>query len=334
MKRFATIGTNMITELFLKAVEEVDGLLPAGIYSRDKSRAEEFAKKYGVKNIYTDLLELAEDENIDAVYIASPNCCHCGQSIQMLENRKHILCEKPIASNLYETKKMFQAAADYKKVLLEGMRPVFDPGFSLIQNNLHKLGKIRLVRFHFYKYSSRYDKFKAGIVENAFRPELSNGALMDIGVYAVHPLIRLFGMPNNIYADSVFLEGGIDGAGSLLLSYKEMQAVISYSKITNGYTFNEIQGEDASMKIDRIEDTKYIEIIYKDGKKEEIEVMKKENNMVYEALTWLGMMEEEEGWKKAIEWGKHSIAAMEVMDKSRKLSGIVFPADSRADSDL
>lgn len=327
MKRFAIIGSNFITDLFLEAAAKIEGLELAAVYSRSAERAGSFARRYGAQKIYTDQEALAKDDTIDGIYIASPNSLHFEQTMRILKNRKHVLCEKPIASNLSEAKRMFAAAKEQRRVLLEGMRPVFDPGFRAIQENLHKLGKIRMARFHFCKYSSRYDDFKAGKTGNTFNPAFSNGALMDIGVYAVHALIRLFGMPQKLDAASLVLESSIDGIGSILLTYPEMLAVLSYSKITNGYLLNEIQGEDAVMLIDRIEDTQEIEILYRKGEREKIEIVKEENNMVYEAGLWLKLMEEEGGWEEALSIGKYSLQAMELMDGARRETNIVFPAD-------
>lgn len=328
MKRFAIIGSNFITDLFLEAAAKIEGLELAAVYSRSGERAESLAKRYGAQKIYTDQEKFAKDSEIEGIYIASPNSLHYEQTVKMLENGKHVLCEKPIASNLSEAKRMFAAAKERRRVLLEGMRPVFDPGFQAIRENLHKLGRIRMARFHFCKYSSRYDDFKAGKSGNTFNPAFSNGALMDIGVYAVHALIRLFGMPQKLDAASFVLENSIDGIGSLLLTYPEMLAVLSYSKITNGYLLNEIQGEEAVMLIDRIEDTKDIEILYRRGGKEKIEIVKEENNMVYEAGLWLKLMEEEKGWEEALSMGKYSLEAMELMDEARRRTNIVFPADA------
>lgn len=76
---------------------------------------------------------------------------------------------------------MRKAALENQAVLLEAMRSVYSPGFQAVRENLHKLGKIRRVSFQYCQYSRRYDNFKKGIIENAFNPALSNGALMDIG---------------------------------------------------------------------------------------------------------------------------------------------------------
>ena len=102
-------------------------------FQEKKETAKAFAKKHGAEFIYTDLKELAESSDIDAVYIASPNSCHCEQAVEMLKHGKHVLCEKPAASNAAELQRMRAAAENGQAVLLEAMRSVYDPGFRQLK---------------------------------------------------------------------------------------------------------------------------------------------------------------------------------------------------------
>lgn len=324
MVRFAVIGTNFITDSFIEAGRQCEDFHVQAVYSRTRKRAEEYAAKYGIEDCYDSLDALAQAENIDAVYVASPNSCHGAQSIQMLEAGKHVLCEKTIASNKKELERMLKASQKNGVVLLEAMRSVFDPGFAAIQKNLPKLGKIRRATFQYCQYSRRYDNYKKGIVENAFRPELSNGALMDIGVYCVHPLVKLFGMPREIIARGMKLETGAEANGTILAVYDDMQAELIYSKITDAILPSQIQGEEGSMIIEEIPDTKNIKIRYRNKQWEEIKISKKENNMYYEIEEFIRLIREKES---AQIHNQYSVWELELMDEARRQMGIVFPAD-------
>lgn len=324
MVRFATVGTNFITKWFLEAAKACDGLEYMAAYSRDEDKAKAFASEHGAKRYYTDLVKMAEAGDIDAVYIASPNSLHCEQAILMMQHGKHVLCEKAIASNGRELEHMLDIAEKKHVVLLEAMRSVFVPGFMAIKDNLHKLGKIRRASFQYCQYSSRYDKFKAGVIENAFNPAFSNGALMDIGVYCVHPLVRLFGMPEGIHADALLLENGIDGAGTILAKYKDMQAELIYSKISNSRVPSQIQGENAVMLIKEIHDAKEISIYYNNGELEEIRMEEDRINMKYEIKEWVRLIENH---LTAKEHNRYSIMELKIMDEVRRQQGIKFPAD-------
>ncbi|MFI3250409.1 MAG: Gfo/Idh/MocA family oxidoreductase [Eubacteriales bacterium] len=326
MVRFATIGSNVIVDQFLNEAKKVEGLQYVSAYSRTPEKAKDFAKKHNALRWDSDLLELANAPDIDAVYIASPNSLHCEQAILMMKHNKHILCEKTIASNENELQEMLKVAQEHQVILLEAVRSAFDPGFETVAQNLGKLGKIRRATFIKCQYSSRYDKFRNGIIENTFDPSLSNGSLMDIGIYCIHPMVFLFGMPNRIVSDTIILENGVDGAGTILFSYDSMQAEMIYSKISNNFLPSQIQGEEGTMIIDEIADTRKIEILYRNGEKESYSFEKAQYNLLYEAQKWVEMIENQE---KATKYNDASVMTLQVMDTVRKQLGIVFPADKK-----
>ena len=108
--RFATIGSNFITDRFLDAGAQTDGFELAAIYSRTSERAAEFASKRKFSGpTFTDLAALAAAADVDAVYIASPTSEHAKQAIMMLKNGKHVLCEKPFCSNSAELEAVLQS---------------------------------------------------------------------------------------------------------------------------------------------------------------------------------------------------------------------------------
>ena len=305
MIRFATIGTNFVTGWFLEAARECRELHYAAACSRSGDKARGFAAEHGADGIHTDLTALAEDAGIDAVYIASPNSLHFEQAALMLSHGKHVLLEKPAASNRRELSKLLEIAKTNRVILLEAMRSVFDPGFAAVEQALPRLGRIRRASFQYCQYSSRYDKFKAGIIENAFNPAYSNGALMDIGVYCVHPLVRLFGRPDRILADAVILDNGVDGAGTILAGYDcGMQAELVYSKITNSRVPSQIQGEEGSMVIREIANPREVTIFYRNGGEETVFAGPDRRNMIFEVREWVRLIRE-----------------------ARRQTGIRFPAD-------
>ena len=108
--RFAVIGTSTITRNFLTVAAEVPRLQFAGAYSRSLERAKAFGAEYGARLAFDSLDALAEDERVDAVYIASPNAFHSEQAVRLLRAGKHVLCEKPAASNRREWDAMETAA--------------------------------------------------------------------------------------------------------------------------------------------------------------------------------------------------------------------------------
>ncbi|MDA3846322.1 MAG: Gfo/Idh/MocA family oxidoreductase [Vallitaleaceae bacterium] len=323
--RFAVVGTNFITKRFLEAAYLLNQFEFAAVYSRDLNRGRAFIHDLESVRVFDCFDDLVNSKDIDAVYIASPTYCHASQSILLIENGKHVLCEKPIASNLFEWKNMIHVANENKKIILEAMRPLFTPAYQIIKENLIKIGPIRKVNFNFCQYSSRYDNFKAGIIENAFKPELSNGALMDIGVYCVAVLVSLFGKPINISANGYILPKSIDAMGNIIALYNGMEANLVYSKITNSELPCEIQGEKGTLYFEQIVSPKHMRIKYNDGHVEMLpEAVYLPYDMVYAIEAFTNMIN---GKSIQDEYNRITTNSMEVIDEARKQIGIIYPAD-------
>ncbi|MEG6590537.1 Gfo/Idh/MocA family oxidoreductase [Paenibacillus barengoltzii] len=324
--RFATIGTNWITERFIQAALETEQFALTAVYSRTEEKGREFAAKFGDPQVYTDLKALAASSDVDAVYIASPNSFHAEQAILMMDHGKHVLCEKPMASNAAEVRRMIEAARRNDVLLMEALKSTLMPNFRAVQDNLYKIGQVRRYFSSYCQYSSRYDAFKQGKVMNAFNPAFSNGALMDLGIYCIYPMVTLFGKPESVQASAVMLSSGVDGEGSLVVRYPEMDGVIMYSKITDSYLPTEIQGEYGTIVIDRINQPYEAKILYRDGTTEELTCFQPQESMYYEALEFIELIL---SGKRESQINTHarSLAVAELMEEARRQFGLRYAAD-------
>ena len=328
MIRFATIGSGHIVEQFLTEAKKHPEFTLTAVYSRTGERAAEFAARWEAPLTFTDLNQLAACPEVDAVYIASPNYCHAGQAAQMLRAGKHVLVEKPATANAREWEELCRIARENNVILLEAMRTVFLPEYKAIRENLPKLGTIRRATLSYCQYSSRYDKFKNGIIENAFRPELCNGAMMDIGVYCINALIDLFGMPKAVDGNCLKMHNGVDGAGTITANYGDMQAEVLYSKITNSFNASEIQGEKGCMLIQELPNPTHIEIVYNTREREDLGISASEQNMQFEVREFIRLVEEKDHEAEAA-YAARTLAALELMDAARVKMEIVFPNDQK-----
>lgn len=161
---------------------------------------------------------------------------------------------------------------------------------------------------------------------NAFNPAFSNGSLMDIGVYCIYPMVVLFGKPHRLQANSLKLESGVDGEGSIIFDYGDMDAMVMYSKITNSYLPSEIQGEEGSILIDAIHTPTKVEIRYRDGRIEDITVPQEQPPMYYEAKEFIKLIKNGKR-ESEINSHEHSLLTIALMEEARQQTGIVFPAD-------
>ena len=321
--RFGIIGTGQITLLFLDAAR-ASGAQAYAVLSRDKARAAEYAETNGVPLAFDDMDAFLGDPMIEAVYVASPNSAHFFQARAALQKGKHVLCEKPIVSNLRELTLLRALAREQRLVLLEATRSLFDPRLQIIRESLPRLGPIRRARLEMSKYSSRYDAYQRGEIKNAFDPTLSNAALMDIGVYPLQMMLSLFGAPKAVRALPVMLENGFEGAGAALLKYDGMIGEIAYSKISDNRTESEIQGEKGSLLLDSVSEPRRARILYRGGKEETLFADDEPNNMRYEIAAFQSMVKQGQFDHKYLSISEQ---ALRVMDYIRAQNGVVFPAD-------
>lgn len=145
MIRFAVIGTNWITRQFVEAAHESGKYKLTAVYSRSLEQAQHFANDFSVEHLFTSLEAMAESDAIDAVYIASPNSLHFSQTQLFLSHKIHVICEKPLASNLAEVDAAIACARENQVVLFEAFKTASLPNFHLLRQALPKVGKLRKV---------------------------------------------------------------------------------------------------------------------------------------------------------------------------------------------
>ena len=333
--RFGVVGTNNITDWVIAGGRQDERFELTAVCSRTQERAEEFAAKHGIPHTFTSLEEMASSPLIDAVYIATPNYVHAEQSILCMNHGKHVLCEKPFASNAKEVRLMIEAAKKNKVTLMEAMISTLNPNFAIAKERMKDLGTIRRYFASYCQYSSRYDKFKEGIILNAFKPELSNGAVMDIGIYTIYPMVALFGKPQQIEAQGVVLHTGADGQGAVNFQYEGMNATVLYSKIANSALPTEIEGEAGNLLLDKIHITKQVDFIPRQvtaqGKEQEnhcqsIGVPLEKSEYYYEIAEFINLIEQGKQESNVNSW-ENSLTTLEIIDEIRRQLGVHYPAD-------
>ncbi|MFB3978137.1 Gfo/Idh/MocA family protein [Microbacterium proteolyticum] len=282
MIRIGIVGTSSISERLADAVGAVDGVELGRVASRDPERARAFADRIGAPGVADGLHALLSADDVDAVYLASPNAVHAEQIRAALDAGIPVLVEKPAVLTEGDWNALVQRARDRSVVLLEAMRTAYDPGIRAVADVLPRLGQIRRVSFRYEKRSARYDHVLAGEQTNIFDPALGGSALRDLGVYPLHALVLLFGEPRGIDGSRVGIASGTDGLGSATAEYDGFIADVAWSKITDTALPSEMQGEDASVTIDAIDAPRRLELIPRGGVPEVIEVRAAENPMIGE----------------------------------------------------
>ncbi len=182
--RIATLGAARITPMSLiRPARDVDGADIVAVAARDPERARAYATKHGIARVHASYDDLLADPDIDAIYNPLPNSLHAEWTIRALEAGKHVLCEKPLASNAAEAQRMADAAAKADRVLVEAfhwrhhpltaqVRAIIDSGEIGQVTHVHTAMCIPLPMRKDIRY--RFD--------------LAGGATMDVGCYAINML--------------------------------------------------------------------------------------------------------------------------------------------------
>ncbi|MDR1330491.1 MAG: Gfo/Idh/MocA family oxidoreductase [Tannerella sp.] len=325
--RFGVVGTNFITDWVIAGGREDERFEAVAVCSRTEERARAFAARHHIRHTFTSLDEMAASPLIDAVYIASPNALHARQSIACMRQGKHVLCEKAFASNAAEVRAMIEAARKHGVTLMEAMKPTLTPGFRAVREAVGRIGTVRQYFACYCQYSSRYDRLKEGTVLNAFNPELSNGAVMDIGIYTLYPMAVLFGRPKTVQVSGTKLCSGVDGHGNVSFTYGGgLCATVLYSKIADSQLPTEIQGEEGLVSLDRINLIGRATLKHRNGATEDIMPPTAHNEYYYEIAEFIDLILS--GRKESrINSLENSLITVEIMDEIRRRLDVRFPAD-------
>jgi predicted dehydrogenase len=179
--RIGTLGAARIAPMaLLRPARRLPGVEVVAIAARDPGRARKFAEKHGVPRVHPSYDALLEDPEIDAVYNPLPNGLHCDWTIRALEAGKHVLCEKPLASNEEEAQRMAAAAERSGRILAEAFHWRYHPLAARMQEVVESgvLGKIRHVEANVCIPLPLPRDIR-------YRYDLAGGATMDTGCYAI-----------------------------------------------------------------------------------------------------------------------------------------------------
>ena len=324
MIRYAVIGTSWITSAFIEAASTTDRFQLMGVYSRNIENARKFAGKHKALYIFDNLEHMAQSDLIDAVYIASPNSMHCEQSCLFLSHGKHVICEKPMASNITEAEKMAAVAKENSTILFEAFKTAHLPNFHQVKKSLPELGKPHKAFLNYCQYSSRYQRYLDGENPNTFNPTFSNGSVMDIGFYCLSTAVALWGEPERVSASAHLLDSGVDAHGSVVLHYPDMDVTLQHSKVSDSFIPSEIQGEAGSLVIKQVSECREVSLKKKGTPTVNLTLQQEENTMFYEAQTFADMIA---GKTSPDSYLQNSLITARILTEIRKQTRVVFPAD-------
>lgn len=323
--RWGILGTGYIARRFASDLKLVKGAELTAIGSRSLASAQQFAGEYNVPNYFGSYEELAQCNDVDVVYVATPHTLHHQNTLMCLNNNKAVLCEKPFAINKRDTEEMIALAGQKKLFLMDALWTKFHPHYKkmleLVQNGT--LGDVKLVLSNFgYVVTPEHSK-------RLLDPALGGGSILDIGIYNIFTTLDVLGVPDDIDVKIVATEEGIDEQCAIVFTYKNGAMASLFSSFrTTLATEAEICGTKSRVKLtpDFYTASSNVEL-YADGTKHNISVEREsgfgyqyEARHVNECLR-AGLTE------SPVVPHAYTSMLMGILDKIRGLAGVVYAED-------
>ncbi len=214
--RWGILGTGTIAKQFAQGLQLLPDAQLLAIGSRSNYTADEFAKQFSVPRSYASYEELASDDDIDVVYIATPHIKHKENCILCLNAGKAVLCEKPFTINAEEAQEVIDLARQKQLFCMEAMWMRFMPLMVRLQDVIRQkeIGDICMIN------ASMGMRVAFDPNHRAFNPELAGGALLDLGVYPLSFTFQLLGAPSSIVSQPKMSSTGVDEQAAIILDYE------------------------------------------------------------------------------------------------------------------
>lgn len=324
--RLGTIGSGVIVHNILNGVKVTEGIRLEAVYSRSEAKGKALAEEYGAQKVYTDMDAFLKDEEVNFVYIATPNLLHYEQAKRALLAGKNVILEKPFCTKAVQARELVALAKERHLFLADAVPPSYLPNFEIIKRELPEIGNVKLVMSNFSQYSSRYDQLLAGKMTNIFNPQYAGGCLMDINFYNVYLNVALFGKPKDAVYYPNMWKNTIDTSGIMMLDYEDFTCVAAGAKDTWGVNFAQIEGEKGYIYVkDGFCDVSEVTVVTKDSRKifNEQDSRPRWTCEVQNMTRFLLADDYEEIYRRL----DVTLDVVEVLETARKKAGIYFPGD-------
>ena len=215
MTNWAILGCGKIAGKFANDLLLTEGTNLYAVASRDKEKAVNFGNTYNAIKSYGSYEEMAQDPDIDIVYIATPHMFHKENTLLCLSNNKAVLCEKAFAMNLEEVEEMIAFAKAKKIFLMEALWTHFLPHYKFVLDKVASgtLGEVQSLKADF-GFNSPFDT-----TSRLYNKSLGGGSLLDVGIYPVFAALSLLGYTEDIKANATLGPTGVDHNCTIKLRY-------------------------------------------------------------------------------------------------------------------
>ena len=318
---WGVIGTGGIAKAFTADITQLKNHRVSAVLSRLIQTADSFSSHAPYCNGFDSMDAFLIKSGVDAVYVATPNPFHCSQTIESLNAKIPVICEKPFSMDRKEADLMVKASENNGVALLEGMWTRYLPHIGRIRSLISggAIGDIESVS------ACHGQNLRKSTNPRLWTKELGGGALLDLGIYLVSFAHMILGKPKDIIASSVFTDQGVDAKTSIIFKYDQgVIATLSCSMYDSQPNRAIISGSKGYIDI---EPTFYAPTSFKVCTNDN-EIISHPNNYSGHGLREQAMELEKCIKNNQTESEKmphaESVSVMESMDKIRALVGLTF----------
>ena len=320
--RIGILGCGAIAKKMAKTIVsmEKEDVHLAAFASRSLDKALAYKEEFQAEKAYGSYEEMARDDSIDLIYIATPHSEHFGNIRLCLFHHRNVLCEKPFTVNEKQAGEAIELARKYDCLLAEAMWTRYMPMQRKIQEILDsgKIGKIRFLTADL-GYAI-HDK------KRLVDPLLAGGTLLDVGIYPLD--FALMHMPSKIIGIQAFCNKtttGVDMSEGILLTHEDT----SFSSLTATMEcatprMATISGTEGYLLVENVNNPERIEV--RDKNHNHIEVIEKEKDLggyEYEIRECQKALLEKKTECPSMPW-KDTLSRMALLDKIRALLGVHY----------
>ncbi len=245
--RWGILSTGNVANSFVKDIKHVPDAEVIAVGSRNQETADTFGQKYNIPHCYSSYEALANDPDVDVIYIATPHVFHAENSILCMEAGKAVLCEKAFCINAGEAEKMILSARENNVFLMEALVtrhfPVIHQVLNWIKDGL--IGEVRLVQ------ANRCAREEFTLESRVMKRELGGGSLLDLGIYVIGFSSMIFGQPPQKATGFGFIgDYGSDEQGASILEYDNgALAILTFALRTDTVNEAYIYGTKGYIKL-------------------------------------------------------------------------------------
>lgn len=323
--RWGIIGTGGIASAFAGDLKLLPDAQVVAVGSRSQKSADEFGDRFDIPRRYATYEQLADDPEIDAIYVSTPHPMHHANALLAIRAGKAVLVEKPFTINAKEARELVSEARARGTFLMEAMWTRHLPHIVALREILAQ-GRLGAVRSVMADHGQWFTKNAA---HRLFAPELGGGALLDLGVYPISFASMVLGNPSKITAVSDQAFTGVDAQTGILLQYQGGQHAVLFTSLeTRTPNWACVNGTEARIEIEGVFYTpSRFRLISRDGDVEQFDFPHEGHGLRHQAATVGRCLRAGLTESDALPLDE-SIAIMETMDEIRRQIGLTYPSES------